>query len=83
MTNNNLLPQNLYSFILHFLKPYKITSVVFVCFGLMAGFWGPFNSMLIKHIVNLMSYSRLDDISSLACPVALLVLNFRAPLITQ
>jgi ATP-binding cassette subfamily B protein len=76
MNSNFSLPRNLSSFIWHFLKPYKTIVLVFVCLGLLAGCWGPFNSMLIKHIVNVVSAPAAVNIAELAWPLGLLVLNF-------
>ncbi len=73
---NNLLSQNLWSFIWHFLKPYKNVCIVYVSLALLAGCWGPFNSMLIKSIINSLSSSQVDNISVLTWPAVLLVLNF-------
>ncbi len=80
---NGLLPKNLGSFIWHFLKPYKGIVVIYVCFAMLAGFWGPFNSILIKYMINILSSSETEiislqaqAISSLTWPAVLLVLNF-------
>ena len=74
---NNFLSQNLWTFIWHFLKPYKAVVAVYVCLALLAGCWGPFNSLLIKYMINLLSAPpQLENIASLSWPAALLVLNF-------
>ncbi|MBP9691799.1 MAG: ABC transporter ATP-binding protein [Alphaproteobacteria bacterium] len=73
---NNVLPQNLWSFMGHFLKPYKGVCVLYVCIALLAGCWSPFNSMLIKHMINFLSSSQGEDMALLAWPAVLLVLNF-------
>jgi len=76
---NNLLSQNLWLFVWHFLKPYKTVVVIFVCIAFLAGCWGPFNSMLIKTMINILSSSqieKIENISVLTWPAILLVLNF-------
>jgi len=73
---NNVLPQNLWSFMGHFLKPYKGVCILYVCIALLAGCWGPFNSLLIKDMINILSSSQGEDISFLTWPAVLLVLNF-------
>lgn len=73
---NNFLSQNLSNFIGYFLKPYKSAVVLYICLALLAGCWGPFNSMLIKAMINILSSSQMENISLLNWPAALLVLNF-------
>ena len=73
---NNLLSQNLWSFIWHFLKPYKHIVLIYTCIALLAGCWGPFNSMLIKYMVNCLSSNHMENVSALTWPGVLLVLNF-------
>jgi ATP-binding cassette subfamily B protein len=73
---NNELSQNLWSFVWHFLKPYKRTVVLYVCLSMFAGCWGPFNSMLIKYMINALHTSHSENIAFLTWPAALLVLNF-------
>lgn len=72
-----MLPNTLFSFIWYFLKPYKIPAVMFVIFAGVAGFWGPFNSILIKRLINLLPEAQaVGDTSILIVPALLLVLNF-------
>ena len=71
-----MLPSNLRSFIWNFLKPYKRAVAIYVCLALLAGLWGPFNSILIKHIINSLSSSHSENIALLTWPAILLVLNF-------
>lgn len=68
------LPKTLYPFIWHFLQNYRKTVVIFALLSLAAGFWGPFNSLLIKKIVNLSIEER--NISVLILPLSLIILNF-------
>lgn len=70
------LPHTLPSFIWHFLRPYKNVCVVYVCLALLAGCWGPFNSMLIKYMINVLSSPQSANMSLLTWPAILLVLNF-------
>lgn len=73
---NNVLSQNLWSFIGHFLKPYKKVCIVYISLAMLAGCWGPFNSMLIKYMINFLSSLQAENISLLMWPAVLLVLNF-------
>ena len=73
---NNQLSQNLWSFIWHFLKPYKGTVVIYVSIAMLAGCWGPFNSILIKTMINILTPAQIENISLLKWPAVLLVLNF-------
>jgi ATP-binding cassette subfamily B protein len=50
--------------------------VVYVSLALLAGCWGPFNSMLIKHMINILSSSSSANMELLTWPAVLLVLNF-------
>jgi len=73
---NHSLPKTLSSFIWHFLKPYKAMVSVFVSLAILAGFWGPFNSILVKYIINILPEVANGDASLLTWPAALIVLNF-------
>jgi ATP-binding cassette subfamily B protein len=73
---NNFLPNNLYTFIWHFLKNYKGIVVIYVCIAMLAGCWGPFNSILIKYMINILSSTHNQNLSLLTWPAVLLVLNF-------
>jgi ATP-binding cassette subfamily B protein len=73
---NNFLPNNLSAFIWHFLKNYKGMVIVYICIAMLAGCWGPFNSILIKYMINILSSSHNQSLSLLTWPAALLVLNF-------
>jgi ATP-binding cassette subfamily B protein len=72
----NKLSLNLRSFIWHFLRPYKRCAAIYVGIALLAGCWGPFNSLLIKSMINILASPHADKISTLIWPAALLVLNF-------
>lgn len=74
---DNQLPKNLWSFVWYFLKPHKRTVLIYISLALLAGCYGPFNSMLIKHIINGLSSSPGENAPFLlALPACLLVLNF-------
>ena len=73
---SNALPQKLWPFVWHFLKPYKYIVVMYVSIAVLAGFWNPFNGLLIKHIINLLAVSHDKEVGVLTWPTALLVLNF-------
>ncbi|CAM2952078.1 ABC transporter ATP-binding protein [Legionella steigerwaltii] len=70
------LTHPLSSFIWHFLKPYRAVVVLFILLALLAGFWGPFNSLLIKAFINTLAAKTPTDMSSLYWIAGLLVLNF-------
>lgn len=70
------LPKTLLAFIWHFLKPYKFIVVIFVSMPFLAGFWDPFNNILIKEIIDLLPHLQEGELSLITWPAALLVLNF-------
>jgi ATP-binding cassette subfamily B protein len=70
------LPNNLLDFIWHFLRPYKLVSFIFFLMAILAGLWGPFNSMLIKHVIDIIPEVKNGDITILILPITLIVLNF-------
>ena len=70
------LPNTLPSFIWHFLKPYKLVATVFVSVLILAGFWDPFNNIIIKYIINLLPQVHVENLSPLIWPTALIALNF-------
>ncbi|CDZ77115.1 putative ABC transporter ATP-binding protein [Legionella massiliensis] len=74
--NTTFLPNNLGSFIWHFLKPYKRAVSLFIILAIFAGFWGPFNSLLIKSLINTLVANPADKTSELYWTAGLLVLNF-------
>lgn len=73
---NYSLPKTLFSFIWHFLKPHKFIVAISVLCSIAAGFWGPFNNILIKEVINLLPSVTNGDISILIIPTSLVVLNF-------
>ena len=70
------LPEKLFPFIWHFLREYNSAVAVYVVLAVFGGFWGPFNSMLIKQIINLLPNMLDGGISILTLPASLLVVNF-------
>lgn len=73
---HNKLPKTLWGFIAYFLKPHKTAVTIFVLFGIAAGFWGPFNSILIKQLIDLLPLVTNGNISVLLLPAGLIALNF-------
>lgn len=73
-TTKNTLPNHLGTFIWHFLKPYRAAVGLFILLALLAGFWGPLNSILVKVFINTLTAK--TDPSSLYWIAGLLVLNF-------
>jgi ATP-binding cassette subfamily B protein len=75
-THTSKLPKAVFPFIWHFLRDYKPAMFMVIFLAITAGFWGPFNSILIKHVINLLPEIHNDDASILVLPVSLIVLNF-------
>ncbi|WP_339040718.1 ABC transporter ATP-binding protein [Candidatus Lariskella endosymbiont of Hedychridium roseum] len=71
-----ILPKTLFPFIWYFLREYQSIVMVFVLLVFAAGFWGPFNSILVKHVINLLPQVSDGDVSILYLPASLIVLNF-------
>ncbi|MBI5448277.1 MAG: ABC transporter ATP-binding protein [Gammaproteobacteria bacterium] len=76
MENKKMLPGTLFPFAWHFLKPYKVTVFIFIFLAMSAGCWGPFNSILVKQIINLLPQVQQGGVSVLVLPAVLMVLNF-------
>lgn len=70
------LPKTLFPFIGYFLKPHKFVVIVYILLAITAGFWGPFNSILIKELINRLPQVTQGDISILIFPASLIVVNF-------
>lgn len=73
---NTVLPKTLFPFIWHFLKEHKMIVYMVVFLSIIAGFWGPFNSVLIKQLIDLLPNANDGNVSVLAIPASLIVLNF-------
>ena len=71
MMQNTTLPKTFFSFLWYFLKNYKPAVIGYVFLALAAGLWGPFNSMLIKHMINAVGSHK-----DLFVSASLIVLNF-------
>jgi len=76
LNKDKTLPKLLFPFIWHFLKPHKSVVIIYVLLAVAAGFWGPFNSILIKQLINLLPTVTGGDISVLIFPASLIVVNF-------
>ncbi|HSX19538.1 MAG TPA: ABC transporter ATP-binding protein [Gammaproteobacteria bacterium] len=74
--SKKILPKQLFPFIWHFLRDYKPAVLAFTLLAFAAGFWGPFNSILIKTIINLLPSVQDGNISILLLPAGLIVVNF-------
>jgi ATP-binding cassette subfamily B protein len=70
------LPNTLFPFIWHFLKKHKLIVMICASLSVAAGFWAPFNSILIKHLINLLPDIKNGDVSILVLPASLVVINF-------
>lgn len=73
---NNSLSKTLFPFIWSVLKEYKCAVTIYVLLALIAGFWGPFNSMLLRQLINLLPNVTAGDITVLIFPASLIVVNF-------
>ncbi len=69
------LPQTLFRFIWFFLYRYKKVVYTFVFLTFTAGFWGPFNNILIKKLIDLLSHSHPHD-TNLSLLAFLIIMNF-------
>ncbi|PPE02982.1 putative ABC transporter ATP-binding protein [Holospora curviuscula] len=58
------------------MRPYKYTVITYGVLAIAAGFWGPFNSILIKQLINLLPSVAGEDISILIIPASLIIVNF-------
>lgn len=73
---NTRLPNTFSAFLWFFLRDYKLVVIAFASLALTAGFWGPFNSLIIKHIINNLPKVHNGDSSALYLPAALVAVNF-------
>ena len=69
------LPEKLFPFIWHFLREYKNIIIFYFTLNIVAGFWGPLNSLLIKHVINLLPNVTVSNSSILIKPASLIVVN--------
>ena len=73
---NTALPKTLFPFIWHFLKEHKMIVYMVVFLSIIAGFWGPLNSVLIKQLIDLLPSVNDGNVAVLAIPASLIVINF-------
>jgi ATP-binding cassette subfamily B protein len=73
---NTALPKTLFPFIWHFLQRHKMIVYMVVFLSIIAGFWGPFNSVLIKQLIDLLPSVNDGNVAVLAIPASLIVINF-------
>lgn len=71
-----LKENHLGSVIWHFIKPYKGAAALCCFFGILAGLWAPFNSLIIKTIIDLLPEAQSNNGAILFVPLTALVLNF-------
>ncbi len=76
MRKNHTLPNKLFPFIWHFLRTTKLVVFAQIALPMLAGLWGPFNSILIKNVIDLLPKVQNGDVSILTLPVCLIVVNF-------
>ena len=70
------LPKTLFPLIWHFLRSHQPIVMICPSLSVAAGFWGPFNGMLIKRLINLLPGVENADVSVLVLPASLVVINF-------
>ena len=68
------VPNKVFPFIWYLLKDYKPYAFIYILLAVVAGFWGPINSYLLKWIVNLLPQAS-HDVSILILPASLIVAN--------
>ena len=68
-TTNTVLPKTLFPFIWHFLKEYKMIVYMVVFLSIIAGFWGPLNSVLIKQLIDLLPSANGEGGGNFAYPL--------------
>ncbi len=73
---NTVLPKTLFPFIWHFLQIHKSPVYMVVFLSIIAGFWGPLNSVLIKQLIDLLPSVNDGNVAVLTIPASLIVLNF-------
>ena len=75
VVSNKTLPKTLFPFICRVIEEYNYAVIIYALLALVAGFWGPFNSMLIKQLIDLLPIAA-DKIAVLTFPASLIVINF-------
>jgi hypothetical protein len=59
LPNREELPKMLFPFMWSILREYKAAIILYISLSLAAGLWGPFNSMLLSRLIDLLP--TLDD----------------------
>ena len=75
-TNGNRLPKTLDSFIWYFVREYRFAFYLHCILGFAAGLYWPFNSLLVKNLINLLPTVNNTNLSTLILPSTFIVLNF-------
>lgn len=70
------LPKILFPFMWYFLKEHKTIVFTVIFLSTIAGFWGPFNSVLIKQLMDLLPNTNNHNLSLLVFPASLIIINF-------
>jgi ATP-binding cassette subfamily B protein len=70
------LPKKLFPLIWNGIKEYKSAVISYVILALAAGCWGPFNSLILRNLINLLPDVATGGISDLIFPASLIVINF-------
>jgi ATP-binding cassette subfamily B protein len=69
-------PKSLFPFIWYFLREYKLIVIIFTLLSLATGLWGPFNSIIIKYIIDALPQVQGNNISYLLWLTSLIIVNF-------
>ncbi|MCX6994359.1 MAG: ABC transporter ATP-binding protein, partial [Chlamydiae bacterium] len=75
LAKDKALPEKLFPFIWHFVREYKNIIIFYFTLNIVTGFWGPLNSLLIKHVINLLPNVTGSNSSILIKPASLIVVN--------
>jgi ATP-binding cassette subfamily B protein len=75
MKNDPQLPNQFFPLLWYFVKNRKFFIIIYSSLALAAGLWGPFNSLLIKHLIDLAAHSQ-GNAQALIWPASWIVLNF-------
>lgn len=70
------LPKSVPQFMWMFLKPYKLVVLCYIAFAIAAGLWAPFNSLIVKDLLNSIALVEGSDVSVLYLPAILIIINF-------
>lgn len=73
-----VLSKNLWTFMGHFLKPYKRVTLLFVCFAMLTGLLVPLTSVLVKKMIDILETAQTDAVlMAILWPAILFVANFQ------